>query len=401
MKILHTADWHLGKILHQFDLEQDHRLFIDWLIDFIKSESIDVLLISGDVFDQSNPSNEARKLFYTTLSMLFNLKIKVVVTGGNHDSINMLNAAKDLLEVLNVTMLGGVPEKFEDQIIELKDADGEIKVVCAAVPFLRDKDIKSFVSGENYNDRIKAIKDGIVNHYIKLNEILIEKYNGKYPVLAMGHLYMQGATLPEGEKEIQLGNAAGVESTSFEDMFDYFALGHIHVPLRYGANVRYSGSPIPLSFSEKNDEKIVIVVEEKDGVLNNKSYSIPKFREVIFIQGNWEEIKIKIQNYRNEKPLLPIYELMIEAKSGEIYQIENDCNELKSSGYNIVKKRYVTQYEESELSSLLNSEVKSISELNPREVFEKKLEGKGYEVEDLSVIHQAYEEVLTELNEAH
>lgn len=399
MKILHTADWHLGKVLHQFDLEEDHRLFISWLLDFIETEKIDVLIISGDVFDQGNPSNEARKLLNLTLRNLIRLGTRVIITGGNHDSINMLNASKELLEDFNVTMIGGVPENFGDQIIELQDKEGNIELICAAIPFLRDKDLKSFVSGENYDDRIKAIKQGITNHYHKIIAMIDEKYQKQYPVLGMGHLYIQGATLPEGEKEIQLGNAAGIESSTFDGLFDYFALGHIHVPLRYGNNVRYSGSPIPLSFSEKNDEKIVIIVEVVNGKLINKSYRVPRFREVIQLSGNWEVVKEKITGHKSDSPLPPIYELLIIANAGEIYSIENECNEMKNAGYLIIKKRYQTDFNESPLSSLLQAEEKSITELNPREVFAKKLEGKIFEIEDLELIHQAYEEVLTELNE--
>lgn len=399
MKILHTADWHLGKVLHQFDIEEDHRLFISWLLNFIETEQVDVLIISGDVFDQSNPSNEARKLLNLTLRNLIRLGTRVIITGGNHDSINMLNASKELLEDFNVTMIGGVPEIFEDQIIEIQGKGGNIELICAAVPFLRDKDLKSFVSGENYEDRIKAIKQGITNHYNKIKAIIDEKYQNQYPVLGMGHLYIQGATLPEGEKEIQLGNAAGIESSTFEGLFDYLALGHIHVALRYGKNVRYSGSPIPLSFSEKNDEKLVIIIEVKDGKLINKSYPVPRFRDVIQLNGNWEEVKEKITGNESECPLPPIYELLITANAGEIYAIENECNDLKNAGYNIIKKRYVTDFSESPLSGLLPAEVKSVAELNPREVFAKKLEGKFFESKDLDLIHQAYEQVLIDLNE--
>lgn len=399
MKILHTADWHLGKILHQFDLEEDHSLFISWLLNFIDVEQVDVLIISGDVFDQSNPSNEARKLLNLALRNLIRLGTRVIITGGNHDSINMLNASKELLEDFKVTMVGGVPENFEDQIIELQGKDGNIELICAAVPFLRDKDLKSFVSGEIYDDRIKAIKQGIANHYYKIKAIIDEKYQKQYPVLGMGHLYIQGATLPEGEKEIQLGNAAGIEASTFEDLFDYFALGHIHVPLRYGPNVRYSGSPIPLSFSEKNDEKVVILIEVKDGQLVNKSCQVPKFRDVIQLSGNWEMIKEKMKVHESDRPLPPIYELLINAGVGEIYAVENECNEMKNTGYNIIKKRYISDFSESPLSSLLTAEVKSVAELNAREVFTKKLEGKIFEAEELQLMHQAYEEILTELNE--
>ena len=107
MRILHTADWHLGLRLYKKDLTQEHRLFFDWLINLIRERDIDVLLISGDIFDQGNPTNEARVMYFSFLRDLIKYNCKVIITGGNHDSPGVLNAPKDILEMLNVHTIGG------------------------------------------------------------------------------------------------------------------------------------------------------------------------------------------------------------------------------------------------------------------------------------------------------
>eukprot|EP01136_Pigoraptor_vietnamica_P038977 Opistho-1_new@109018 len=162
MKILHTADWHLGKKLHKYDLHEDQQLFLEWLIAFIQERKIDVLLISGDIFDLANPPAEARMLYYWFLRQMILQKCKIIITGGNHDSVSMLNAPKDILSMLDVIVVGGAMPNIEDEIIDLKEL-----IVCA-VPYLRDADLRQAVEGETATGRIEAVRNGIKNHYDQL-----------------------------------------------------------------------------------------------------------------------------------------------------------------------------------------------------------------------------------------
>ena len=136
MKIVHTADWHIGKKLHKQDLAEDFELFINWLCLRIEDQKIDVLLISGDVFDLANPSNEAKSLYYQSLLKLKNLGLQIIITGGNHDSPAMLNAPKSILAELNVQVFGNLPEKIEDVLVPIYNAKKEVELVVAALPFL-------------------------------------------------------------------------------------------------------------------------------------------------------------------------------------------------------------------------------------------------------------------------
>ena len=117
MKILHTADWHIGKRLHKHDLSKDFDLFIDWLVDLVVKEKIDVVLVSGDIFDLANPSSEARRAYFQTLLKLNQLKCKIILTGGNHDSPAVLNGPKELLEAMNIHVVGSLPSNINDCLI--------------------------------------------------------------------------------------------------------------------------------------------------------------------------------------------------------------------------------------------------------------------------------------------
>ena len=113
MRILHTADWHLGLRLYKKELHEEHRKFFNWLLDLIRERDIHALLISGDMFDQANPSNESRKLYYEFLKELIHMNCLVIITGGNHDSPGILNAPKDILHMLQVYVVGNVPDKWK------------------------------------------------------------------------------------------------------------------------------------------------------------------------------------------------------------------------------------------------------------------------------------------------
>jgi DNA repair protein SbcD/Mre11 len=397
MKILHTADWHIGKVLHLFDMEEDHRLFFNWMLELIKQEAIDVLIVAGDIFDHNNPSNESRKLYFELLKDLAELKLQIIITGGNHDSINMLQASKELLALLGIMVVAGVPDDFEKQVMPLHNKGGEVLAICAAVPFLRDKDLRSYVAGESSEDRINATRNGIIDHYVKCKKIISERYGDQYPTMATGHLYIQGATLSEGERDIQIGNQAGIESKKLEGLFDYMALGHIHIANRYGnGKIRYSGSPIALSFSEKEDVKTVIIIEVKEGQLVSRSVPVPKLRSLLKLAGKWQGIKEQIEMLQVENILPPLLELEIYENVAMIPSIEYEISTYKSNGINIVKRRFTPEKQEKASTEPLTFD-RSIKEFNPNEVFLKKLETHDLSEEDKSLLMHTYAQLLEEV----
>lgn len=399
MKILHTADWHIGKVLHKHQLRDELVLFFNWLIELIEKEAIDLLLVSGDIFDLANPAVKDRELYYKFLSRLINLDIRVIITGGNHDAVGLLNAPQRILDALNIKVVGGAEENIEDELIEIKNKQDQTNLIIAAVPFLRDKDLRSMETDKKYKNRTEATREGIKNHYAQLAEICETKYPG-IPAIAMGHLYAKGVSTSDSERDIHIGNAAAVESTIFSSTFNYVALGHIHRPQIIDKNqyIRYSGSPIALSFSEKSDQKSLVILNLNNGHIEQpRIVRIPKFRSLIKFTGNLKTIKEKLSIYAPDFPLTSFVEIeVIEEKFSvitlsEVDELVTKYNE--SSVFNILKPR--TKFtEKANDTAALFKEGDHIEDLKPIDVFTKLMDHQEIESEKQAILKQAFLEIL-------
>lgn len=377
MKILHTADWHLGKKLEQCERTEEHQDFLSWLIEKLSAECIDVLIIAGDVFDTGTPSNTALELYYKFLRQVKNTCCReVIIIGGNHDSISTLNAPKELLKYFNVHIVGGVPEVFTDQIIPISNADGDVELVVCAVPFLRDRDIRLSISGESAEEREARLKEGICSHYNQFKEHIAPYKTKKIPVIATGHLFAAGSSTSESEKDIHVGNLGQVCGDQFPVEFVYVALGHIHRPqvVNKMKHIRYSGSPIPLSFSEYEDKKQVIVLEFTDGELVGiEEHEVPCCRKLIRIKGSLDIIKQKILLLEDQHLKYPLWvEVQVETES-YIHDLDEQLNKLKENKAFIERffPRQVRTKSTQTIESISN-EVLALADLNPQEVFLKR-----------------------------
>lgn len=256
MRILHTADWHLGARLVERDRLPEHERFLDWLIETLRSEKIDALLVSGDVFDAANPPQDAVALYFDFLKRLADLKtVQAVITGGNHDSASHLNAPRELLKRFDVHVFG---HAGETNVVDLGGA------VVAAVPFLRERDLRQATAGESITAVHEQLRAAIRAHYATQLAACRQLAQGR-PIIAMGHLTVLGATTSDSERDIHIGNLGAVGADLFEG-FDYTALGHLHRPQKVASieTIRYSGSPIALSFSEAADKKSVVIIDTQN-----------------------------------------------------------------------------------------------------------------------------------------
>ena len=398
MKILHTADWHIGKQLHKIDLSQDLDLFFDWLLNTINKEQIDVLLISGDVFDQANPSQAALTQYYGFLKRMIGTDCKIIITGGNHDSASVLNAPKEILGFLNINVVGGAPEHISDLFFKYTKA--EEQVVIAAVPFLRDRDIRKSVAGESYSDKIEHIRAGIKTYFSDINT----HYNAHYQGLCfivMGHLYVQGAQVSESMRDIQIGNQAGVKGTIFGYEPDYVALGHIHKPYAVSElkNVHYSGSPVALSFSEKEEIKQVNILSISGKNITVDIVPIPQYRHLVVFQGTLEEVKTQLNDYTQSTQLVSLAEIIVN-EPNENVQIRRDLDELMETHFNdhlvIIKSKLNFANKIRGASEAFQPGI-SVADVTPMEMFEKRLELDGHQ-ENAEELKNAFRQILEELN---
>jgi len=406
MKILHTADWHIGKILHKHPLQDEMAAFFDWLIQTIVDEKVDLLLVSGDIFDMANPSIRDKETYYDIIMRLYKIGCKVIITGGNHDSVGELNAPKEILSAINITVLGGAMTNPEDEVIEIFNDKKEIELIVAATPFLRDRDIRSKQEGEIYESRAEAIREGIKNHYERLADICSQNYP-KTPAIAMGHLYAAGAKSSESERDIHVGNQAAIESKIFSKVFDYVALGHIHSPQIVDTQnrIRYSGSPIALSFSEKMDEKGVILLELNNQVITSiKKINTPKNRELIKISGTYEEVKTALDNYKPDYLFPSFVEMEVNEEEFSailLSKVEELANYyLDNKYFRILKHRTNFTNVVQDTSDLFEQGV-SIEDLKPIDIFHRKLDTEDIEEETRELLSSAFVELLEEIQNAN
>lgn len=312
MKILHTSDWHLGRMLYGQKRYAEFSQFLQWLLCVIETERVDALLVSGDVFDTTTPSNLAQQLYYNFLSRIATSCCRTtVIIGGNHDSPTFLQAPKALLHAFNVHVIGAKTDNLEDEVIVLYNGTEPKAIVCA-VPYLRDRDIRTVAPGETLDDKNTKLVAGLQDHYGQVCALASEKratlakegYTN-LPLIAMGHLFTAGGKTVEGDgvRDLYVGSLSHVGGDMFPDAIEYLALGHLHVPQIVAGNdhMRYSGSPIPMGFGEANQNKKVILVEFGSTKPKITEIKVPCFQQLVRITGSLDEIQTKIAQLKREE----------------------------------------------------------------------------------------------------
>ncbi|MGN7610820.1 exonuclease SbcCD subunit D C-terminal domain-containing protein [Magnetococcales bacterium HHB-1] len=303
MKILHTSDWHLGRTLFGRKRDEEFELFFHWLLQLIELEQVTTLLVAGDIFDTTTPSNRAQRLYYQFLHRVSDTCCRhVVITAGNHDSPTFLDAPKTLLHALNIHVIGRAAKNPADDILILHNEQNQIELILCAVPYLRDRDIRQSVAEESFSDKEHKLRQGIQNHYFRICKKAEEIRNQQsypVPIVATGHLFTAGGKTisDDGVRSLYVGTLGQINAQTFPECIDYLALGHLHVAQKVAksSTQRYSGSPLPMGFGEAKQLKKVLLVEFPT---NNCTDSPPEVSEIPVptiqflerIQGDWPEI---------------------------------------------------------------------------------------------------------------
>jgi len=403
MKLLHTSDWHIGRALHGRKRYDEYEAFLNWLAELIETESIDALLVSGDVFDNSTPSNRAQELYYRFLCLAAASSNRhVVVIAGNHDSPSFLNAPKELLKFLNIQVVGYASPQPEDELIVLSGPDHAPGLIVCAIPYLRDRDIRTSEAGESIEDKERKIVEGIRNHYRSVCEAAERKRAGlkkPVPIVAMGHLFAAGGQTIDGDgvRELYIGSLAQVRRDVFPECIDYLALGHLHIPQKVGGSdfIRYSGSPLPIGFGEAGQEKIVTVVDFANDTPAVANIPVPCFQELKTLRGDWQTLALDIDGLklRDSRAWL---EIVYEGNEIASTLREKLDKAIEGTGIEIlrVKNNRV-------LERALNGEDKeeTLDDLNVTDVFQRCLDAHEIPEEQRRALMDAYQEILLSLNE--
>lgn len=403
MKVLHTSDWHLGRTLYNRKRYEEFQAFLDWLVETIQNNEIDVLLVAGDVFDTSAPSNRAQELYYRFLWHVANSCCRhVVVIAGNHDSPSFLNAPRTLLKALDVYVVGAVSETVEDEVIVLRDKQDVAELIVCAVPYLRDRDIRVAEAGESIEDKETKLLDGIRGHYAEVASLAEQKrveLNVDIPIVGMGHLFTAGGKTVDGDgvRELYVGSLAHVTAGIFPDSFDYVALGHLHVPQKVNDSekIRYSGSPIPMGFGESKQQKRVCLVEFQSRVVSVQEIDVPTFRQLERVSGDWDGILNRISQLNaagSQAWLEVVYEG--EGIVGDLRErLDDAVAESQLEVLRIKNNRIIDRVLDQ------GSHDESLDDLDINQVFERCLDQHEVSVEQRIALRDAYRETLSSIYE--
>ena len=302
-RVLHTADWHLGKMLNEQSREEEQKLFLQWLLQQVTELEVDAVLVAGDVFDTANPPQSAEALYYDFVAALHReTRASLLLIAGNHDSANQLEAPKRVLKALRTHVHGAVAEVPADRLLYLPSAE-DPKVAIAMVPFLREKDLRMGKAGDTEAAVRKEIVEGISRVYAETAQVA-KGSKLDCPVIATGHLTVAGSTASESERDIHIGGLGAVDAKVFPDAFAYVALGHLHRPQAPDkeGRVRYAGSPIALSFSEVDDKKEVRILDVTKGGVSQSSVAIPVFRKLIQLKTSLSSLERDLAAQAKVKP---------------------------------------------------------------------------------------------------
>lgn len=385
----------------------------------IQAHEIDAVIVAGDIFDTGTPPSYARQMYNQFVVELSKLTCTLVVLGGNHDSVSTLNESKQLLACLHTHVIANTCDDIEQQVIELTDSNDEVGAILCAIPFIRPRDVLQSRSGETSEDKKLALSEAIKDHYANIYQHAVARRNyittgteKHIPIVATGHLTALGVSQSESVREIYIGTLDGFAADGFPPA-DYIALGHIHRPqiVAKSEHIRYSGSPIPLSFDELKSQKQVVLVEfDHTGQRTITPLAIPLFQPMAMLKGDidsitqqlaaypmrssedegaeqsnelatWLCIHVEVQDYLSD--LQQKIQSLIEGRNVEVLQLRRARNKTAQS-----------------LQQIKNE---TLAELTPFDVFEKRLALEAFEGEQeqqrLIQIRETFANIVEEVRQ--
>ena len=403
MRILHTSDWHLGRSLLGKRRYPEFTQFLDWMLQCIDEQKINVLIIAGDIFDTTTPSVTAQDQYYNFLAKAATKAScqHIVVIGGNHDSPNFLNAPGAILKSLDIHVVGQACENIKDEVLVLKDEQGQVKLIVCAVPFLSDRDIRRYAPLESLEDKDQRIIEAHHQHYQAVAEYakqLATQHN--VPIVATGHLFMTGGLTNDGDgvRDLYVGTLGQLKTDLFSTDFNYVALGHIHQHQKVGGfnHIRYSGSPLAMCFAEAGRSKKVLIIDfNEHHEADIKELEVPSFQRLDKISGNLTSLLSQLEALKalNEPIWLEVtYDS--EELQPNLRSLLQEC--IKNSEVEILK---LINHQRRNQRLQSEEPLETLNELSVEEVFKRLLERQNIPEEQQSELIKTYQETLLRLHQ--
>ncbi|HCV66809.1 MAG TPA: exonuclease subunit SbcD [Serratia sp.] len=376
MRLIHTSDWHLGQYFFTKSRAAEHQAFLRWLIEQIEQQQVDALIVAGDLFDTGSPPSYARELYNRFVVELQRTGCQLVVLGGNHDSVATLNESRELLSCLNTTVIANAQSETEQQILVLNQRDGQPGAVLCAIPFLRPRDLLTSRAGESGVQKQQALQEAIADHYQTLYQAACARRDAlglPLPIVATGHLTTVGVTTSDSVRDIYIGSLDAFPAQAFPPA-DYIALGHIHRAqnVAKSEHIRYSGSPIPLSFDELGKAKSVFMVDFSAGALQQVStLEIPSFQPMQLIKGDLAQIEQQLQQFADYQGELPVWLDIEVATQDYLSDIQRRIQLLADQLP--VEVVLLRRSKEQRRQAIEQQDKETLNELSVNEVFERRL----------------------------
>ncbi|MFA5397053.1 MAG: exonuclease SbcCD subunit D C-terminal domain-containing protein [Methanogenium sp.] len=403
MNVLHTADWHLGMTLCGRRRDTEAEAFLTWLAGVIRQEKVDLLLVTGDVFDNATPSARSQTLYYQFLTQASAAGCRhIIITAGNHDSPAFLEAPQEILEALNIHIVGAVSEGKPGATFLLTTADGEPDLIVAAVPYLRDKDIRRSAPGASSQERSALMRDGVRSLYRDAWDAAcaVQPAAGPaVPVIITGHLFAAGGKTIDGDgvRDQIAGFIERVGADIFAEDAAYVALGHLHVPQTVAGieTIRYPGSPMPVGFGEAEQQKQVILVTTTPGMpAVVRSVPVPQFHRLATIQGDLSTIRRTI--YDLKMTGRPIWAEVIYTGAAIQGDLMGEVSAMVKGTLIEILKVKDARLVSAALSAYQSCE--ELAELTETEVFERCMETAEVPSDQQERLMDAFREILRDMN---
>ncbi|WP_324708928.1 exonuclease subunit SbcD [Pseudomonas citronellolis] len=403
MRILHTSDWHLGQYFMGKSREAEHRAFCRWLVERVREYAVDAVIIAGDVFDTGAPPSYAREQYNRFIVELRETGASLVVLGGNHDSVAMLEESRELLAVLGTRVIAAAGADLDRQLLVLPQRDGTPGAVLCAIPFLRPRDLLASQAGQSAQDKQLALQQGIQAHYqalFALAEAKRAELGGKLPIVATGHLTTVGASASESVREIYVGSLEAFPTSAFPAA-DYIALGHIHRPQKVGGleHIRYCGSPIALSFDEARQAKEVLLVDlDESGLRAVTPLPVPCFQPLQSLAGDLDSLPAALAEAANlGTPERPVWVEVLVRSDDYLNDLQARLEKLcEALPVEVLRTR---RERGSQQVGLFGEARETLDELSAEDVFEQRLDAEDLAPPLRQELAGLYRQVVAELQE--